>query len=149
MIERERIDVVVPTCEEVFYVGRFKTLLSERAQVFCPDIDSLRSLHSKWEFASLVERAAGFGSIVQAPESWRITGGADISTLPAPSDQLVFKPVYSRFAVETLIRPKARTAARDLAQRRAAMAGAALHRRPRAVQLQRLPGWRGAGSRAL
>ena len=107
IIERERIDVVVPTCEEVFYVGRFKTLLSERARVFCPDLDILRSLHSKWEFASLVEREAGFGSIVQAPESWRITGGADISSLPAPSDQLVFKPVYSRFAVETLIRPKA------------------------------------------
>jgi hypothetical protein len=109
VIERERIDVVVPTCEEVFYVGRFKTLLSERARVFCPDIDILRSLHSKWEFTRLVEREAGFGGIVHAPESWRITGGADISTLPAPSDQLVFKPVFSRFAVETLIRPAAET----------------------------------------
>jgi hypothetical protein len=106
LIERERIEVLVPTCEEVFYVGRFKALLTERARVFCPDLDVLRSLHSKSEFASLVEREAGFGSNVHAPESWRITGGADISSLPAPSDQLVFKPVYSRFAVETLIRPK-------------------------------------------
>ena len=106
IVERERIELVVPTCEEVFYVGRFKTLLSDRARVFCPDIDILRNLHSKWEFASLVQREAGFGSIVHAPESWRITGGADIFTLPAPSDQLVFKPIYSRFAVETLIRPK-------------------------------------------
>ena len=64
-------------------------LLSERAKVFCPDLDVLDRLHSKWEFTRLVQDEAGFGSIVQAPESWRITGGADISSLPAPSDQLV------------------------------------------------------------
>jgi len=119
IIEQHHIDLVVPTCEEVFYVGRFKVLLSERAKVFCPDLDVLDQLHSKWEFTRLVQDEAGFGSIVQAPESWRITGGADISSLPAPSDQLVFKPVYSRFAVETLIRPKredARTIAASLAR---------------------------------
>ncbi|HZF32536.1 MAG TPA: carbamoylphosphate synthase large subunit [Candidatus Angelobacter sp.] len=101
----EAIDLIIPTCEEVFYLGRFKDDLEAHARVFCPGIEDLHRLHSKWEFATLVRETGGFGSSVRSPDSWRLTDAADIRSLPEPPEKLVFKPVYSRFAVETMIRP--------------------------------------------
>lgn len=105
IVGTEKIDIVIPTCEEVFYVGRFKEALGETARIFCPDIETLRQLHGKWEFSQLVHEQAGFGTAIQSPQSWLLLGSADIPALPIPAGDLVFKPVYSRFAVETLIRP--------------------------------------------
>lgn len=94
-----RIDpvAVVPTCEEVFYVAAAGC---ERA--LAPPLPVLRKLHSKIDFAA---HARSLG--IAAPDTWRVT-----DTLPLPSEQLVFKPEFSRFATHTLIRPDARRLAR-------------------------------------
>lgn len=94
-----RIDpvAVVPTCEEIFYVaaaGCDRTL--------APPLPVLRKLHSKIEFAAYA-RSLG----IVAPDTWRV---GDV--LPLPSEELVFKPEFSRFATHTLIQPDARRLAR-------------------------------------
>jgi hypothetical protein len=105
IIEEQQIDLVVPTCEEVFYASRFKALFGQRALIFCPDFPILARLHSKSQFASLIDEESGFGTTVRAPESWYLASSGDVKALPVCPDKLVFKPVYSRFAIETLIRP--------------------------------------------
>src|SRR5262249_52145522 len=49
IIEAERIELVVPTYEETFYVARARDRLSRLCAVFCDDIDVLDRLHNKYE----------------------------------------------------------------------------------------------------
>ncbi len=100
IVARERNALIVPTCEEVFYVSRFAERLSARAGVFCAGIEQLRALHDKWRFNRFAGRL-GIG----APESWLLQTSADVVALPHPPDDLVVKPVFSRFAAHTLVRP--------------------------------------------
>lgn len=106
IIQAQEIEIVIPTCEEVFYVGQFRDRLGGAARIFCPDIDILRRLHSKWEFARFIDEQEGFGTTVRSPQSWLLGDPGQIGSLPVPAGDLVFKPVYSRFGVETLIRPR-------------------------------------------
>jgi glutathione synthase/RimK-type ligase-like ATP-grasp enzyme len=100
IVRHERITRIVPTCEEVFYLARFADQFAPLTDLFCPPLDVLRSLHDKWSFSSL---AAGLG--VEAPATWLLQSRADVAALPVGTEDLVFKPVFSRFAVHTLIRP--------------------------------------------
>lgn len=95
---RLKPELVVPTCEEVFYVAA--ALESGSVPVFAPSLTTLRKLHSKYEFAQL-SREAG----VTVPETWRIQAPQDLDGLDGRD--LVLKPEYSRFANATLIRPSA------------------------------------------
>lgn len=102
IVVREQIDLIVPTCEEVFYLGRFAAELRAVAELFCADFPLLEELHDKERFTRL---ARGLG--VEVPETWRLASPADVAALVARPDELVFKPVFSRFAVHTLVRPTA------------------------------------------
>jgi predicted ATP-grasp superfamily ATP-dependent carboligase len=99
-VTRERINAIVPTCEEVFYLARFAGQLGNLTDLFCPSLDVLRSLHDKWSFSRL---AGALG--VEVPATWLLQSAADLARLPLSAEELVFKPVYSRFAVHTLVRP--------------------------------------------
>jgi predicted ATP-grasp superfamily ATP-dependent carboligase len=94
------IERIIPTCEEVFYLAHFASRLRPHAELFCPDLDLLRELHSKWSFA---QGARGLG--IEVPDTWLLLSPEDVERLPLPPEELVLKPVYSRFAVHTLIRP--------------------------------------------
>jgi hypothetical protein len=93
----DRIDpvAIIPTCEEVFYVSA-----TGLPDVLAPPLPVLRKLHSKVDFAHHV---AALG--LTAPETWRIDEEADLVAVPLPPTALVFKPEFSRFGSETLIRP--------------------------------------------
>ena len=97
----EQLDpvVIIPTCEEVFYVAASGL----GARVFAPSLDQLRTLHSKVAFA---DHARALG--IAAPETWRVTD----RTLPLAPDELVLKPEYSRFATHILIRPDTKALAK-------------------------------------
>ncbi|MDR3617121.1 MAG: ATP-grasp domain-containing protein [Candidatus Obscuribacterales bacterium] len=97
----ERIDMVIPTCEEVFYLSRFAARLRKITDLFCLDLGQLRPLHNKWTFSVI---AKGLG--VEVPQTWLIRTLDDLQSISVPPEELVFKPVYSRFAVHTLIKPK-------------------------------------------
>ena len=92
LVERTGATLVVPTCEEVFYVSA----AVPPGWVFAPPLEVLRTLHSKHRFIALAQ-AVG----LNAPATRLVTDRAQLPT----SGDLVLKPEYSRFAAATLIHP--------------------------------------------
>lgn len=95
IVEAEKIDLLWPTCEEIFHISALHEEISSRVRLFCDPLAVLEPLHHKLKFA----RIAG----AHAPDSW----------LPAdaPGDRkLIWKPCYSRFAVRTQVKPPSSSA---------------------------------------
>jgi hypothetical protein len=98
LIDSAGATLVVPTCEEVFYLA---AAMPGDPRLVAPPLETLRALHSKALFAELA-RAAG----VAMPTTRRIETPDGLAALPL--DRIVLKPDYSRFAAATLVRPRAR-----------------------------------------
>lgn len=96
LVKRLGVTLIVPTCEEVFYVVG---AADGACPVFAPPLETLRALHSKRAFVDLAA-AAG----VAVPETRTLTDRAQLAGLEL--DRLVLKPEFSRFAAATLIRPR-------------------------------------------
>ena len=101
-IERGGIDLLLPTCEEVFYLSYGMARLPASCRIFTSDIALLRRLHHKGHFARLTA-----GWPVAAPETRLLETVADVEDLYGEAAGWVFKPAYSRFAASTLIKPTA------------------------------------------
>lgn len=99
--------LILPTCEEVFYVAEAARRGFYAERVFAPSPEVLRALHSKVEFAGLARRAG-----VPAPETRRATSSAELDPWRAQAGALVFKPEFSRFASHALVRPMVEALAR-------------------------------------
>jgi hypothetical protein len=85
IVRREHVDVLVPTCEEIFWVSRGLDRLRPLCTVWAAPLDQLRQLHSKWEFIELARTAGLPVPLTQ------------LSSIPTP---YVLKPVFSRFGTE-------------------------------------------------
>lgn len=97
IIQREKIDFFIPTCEEIFYISKYKHQIDPYCQVFVDDIEKLKLLHSKWEFINfLKEIEVDFPTTVKV-ESHRELVEASKGKI------VVIKPVYSRFSTNTFI----------------------------------------------
>lgn len=95
-----RIDLVVPTCEEVFFLSRYRSSLPATVRITVDAFETMDVLHSKWRF---LQAAQGCGAVV--PES------ACVDTLEqarewAGTDAVVLKPEYSRFGVHVRLYPE-------------------------------------------
>lgn len=90
---RHAIDLIVPTCEEVFFVSRYRHLLPRNIRVLADDFDKLRQIHSKWRFLSLAQ-----GCGVNVPCSSLVTS-LDEARAWAGTRPIVLKPEFSRFGV--------------------------------------------------
>ena len=100
-IADHRIALVVPTCEEVFHLARAWAGGRMEAALFAPDLDRLRRAHHKYDF---IRWAADLG--LPVPQTELLEGPDDVAKVAAQSREMVFKPVWSRFATQTLIRPE-------------------------------------------
>jgi predicted ATP-grasp superfamily ATP-dependent carboligase len=100
IITQQSIDVLLPTCEEVFYVSHCLPQLTQLCRVPVVDFESIHRLHHKGLFAEL---ARYFN--VHCPETHLLEDENDVLAFEAQAHDWVFKPAYSRFAVNTLIRP--------------------------------------------
>lgn len=90
LIEKEKIDLLWPTCEETFWIASAHAEFSKVTRLMCDPLEIIEPLHHKLKFARFVGNAA--------PNSWE---GNE-----APADlQLVWKPFYSRFSVKTRFKP--------------------------------------------
>ncbi|KEO87923.1 hypothetical protein EH30_00690 [Erythrobacter sp. JL475] len=100
------VDLVVPTCEEIFHLATapMHDALGER--LFAPPQETLRRLHDKLLFAQ-VARTWG----LPTPESIAVGSAADLDQFTADSSEWVFKPRFTRFGGSTLIGPDARSLA--------------------------------------
>lgn len=100
VIARERIDLLLPTCEEAFYLSRIREQLPATLRVCVADFDTMRALHSKWLF---LRHAHASGMVV--PDSARVDSIGDARDW-AGDRPVVLKPEYSRFGVHVQLHPR-------------------------------------------
>ncbi|MET3590994.1 MULTISPECIES: hypothetical protein [Mesorhizobium] len=100
LVRAESVELVIPTCEEVFYLALAWHERPMRAQLFAPGIEQLAEVHNKHAFVRLAERLG-----LAAPETTLLNSCDDLEAIRRRSRDLVFKPVWSRFASHVLLRP--------------------------------------------
>lgn len=98
IIIENKIVLLIPTCEEVFYVAMGRERLP--CKVFVEPIEKLHPIHNKWTF---LLKAMDYE--LSVPETILVTNQDDLLHAFAQWRSLVFKPIYSRFASRTLILP--------------------------------------------
>lgn len=93
IIEQVKIDLLIPTCEEVFYVAKGADRLRQKAFVLVDEFEKLNRLHNKWTF---IEWARELGFSV--PQTVRLTDREQLERAIAHARQdFILKPAYSRF----------------------------------------------------
>lgn len=100
LIRSEGVDLVIPTCEEVFYLGQLWRDGTVPARLFAPDMELLTRVHDKHAFIRLAQSLG-----LAVPETTLLQSGDDIEAVRGHAGALVFKPVWSRFANHVLLRP--------------------------------------------
>lgn len=99
IIQVEQIDLVIPTCEEIFFIAGELDRLSACCAVFSAPLAQLERLHSKWDFNQLVRH---YGLCV--PETHLLTSQHDLQRFLTYNQRpFVIKPVFSRFATQVII----------------------------------------------
>jgi predicted ATP-grasp superfamily ATP-dependent carboligase len=98
IIIENRISLLIPTCEETFYIAEWSDELP--CAVLVETISKLNQLHNKWSFV-----INAIANDLYAPETMLIKTKDDLFHTYAQWRELVLKPTYSRFATRTLIRP--------------------------------------------
>lgn len=99
IMEQEKADLLIPTCEEIFYVSRGLERLVTAGRVLAEGIDVLRPLHDKWRFGQLASNAGATVPSTKLAESDEQMREA----LKHASGPVVLKPVFSRFAAHVCI----------------------------------------------
>ncbi len=102
LINKYSIELIIPTCEEIFYLARFKHLLPEHVKLFAPDFKTLILLHDKFLFIEELEAMPDLN--VYVPESYLITSPEELETWLFIYDRsyYILKPVFSRFGTEVI-----------------------------------------------
>ncbi|MEL7104946.1 MAG: ATP-grasp domain-containing protein [Pseudomonadota bacterium] len=100
LLDREKIDVVIPTCEEVLHLAHYWQDAGPGARLLAPDLARLQQVHSKHDFITLCAR---LGLVV--PETRLLKSPEDVAATKAQAAHLVYKPVWSRFGGSVLIKP--------------------------------------------
>jgi hypothetical protein len=96
----ERIDLLIPTCEEVFFVARFRAALPTHLNIAIDEFDKLRELHSK---ANFLDHAQDCGAVIPSTYTVRTLEEARACSNGKP---VVLKPEFSRFGVFVRIYPQ-------------------------------------------
>ena len=97
IVELEQIDLVIPTCEEVFWISGMIEGSSLREKFFVVDSNILLELHDKSRFAELARELK-----LRFPESRVLKSKSDLEQLPR-NKKWILKPAFSRFAVKTQV----------------------------------------------
>jgi len=100
IIQREKTDLLIPTCEEVFYISEKIDELSDYCKVFTDKSDKLADLHNKYQFITGIE-----GCKIKAPETLLISSQEELNRQLTLTEfqKAVIKPVYSRFSAKIKI----------------------------------------------
>lgn len=104
LVNNHQIDLIVPCCEEAFYLSHGMAELTLHCEVFTSDFKLMHQLHHKGNFALMTQSWN-----ICAPETHLIETSDELMTWLPKSEEWVFKPAYSRFATQTLIKPSGST----------------------------------------
>lgn len=97
----ERVDLIFPTCEEVFHLAAALRGTPLEGCLYAPHFDLLLEAHSKVDFPHMLDRIG-----LAAPRTERITSQGDVDNLRKEGRDIVLKPEFSRFATHALVRPE-------------------------------------------
>ncbi len=103
IMNSEEIDWLIPTCEEIFQLARWKPEIETRSygKIFCTDFATLIHLHNKYTFIQLA-MDHGFN----VPKTFLVSSMEELfryqRELKMP---LVIKPVFSRFGTKVKYLP--------------------------------------------
>ncbi|MBR1924543.1 MAG: ATP-grasp domain-containing protein [Ruminobacter sp.] len=103
IVKKEKIDLIIPTCEEIFYLSKGKQTLEQYCRVFCDEQKKLLELHNKWSF---YEKIRDSYTGVKLPRSAYVENAVELEEFIKGSgsgNKFVIKPVYSRFAARVMI----------------------------------------------
>ncbi|MEM6350595.1 MAG: ATP-grasp domain-containing protein [Cyanobacteria bacterium P01_D01_bin.14] len=97
IIQRERVECLIPTCEEIFYIAAGLDDLRVYCQVLVEPLHKLKPLHNKWLFMQKMQALD-----LAVPQTWRVASQQALKSVLAGEvpERLVLKPVYSRFATQ-------------------------------------------------
>jgi predicted ATP-grasp superfamily ATP-dependent carboligase len=105
IIAEEKIDIIIPTCEEAFHLALHREKIN--CEIFVSDIAQLSRFHDKYRF---LDSARPYG--ISIPKTEVLDSHTALEDVFKTSmihgervDALVFKRVYSRFAEGTLVKP--------------------------------------------
>lgn len=116
IIQKEQIDILIPTCEEIFFVSCGLERLQHYTMVFVMPLSCLRQLHSKWEFIQLAKQS-GFAVPVTALITSQEEAQAYIKEYrEGQCKPFVLKPVFSRFSTKVIVVEDLKKAERALQQ---------------------------------
>ncbi|MBL4812052.1 MAG: hypothetical protein JKX69_06785 [Rhodobacteraceae bacterium] len=101
LINKHKITDIVPTCEEVFHLAQLAGQGQLAAKLHAPSIATLAQVHNKFTFQEIVREMGHAG-----PKTTLLASAQDLVQVRANAAKLVFKPVWSRFGSEVLIRPR-------------------------------------------
>lgn len=93
------VDLIIPTCEEVFYLAAARDLAGLAVPVLAPPLPLLTRAHHKGTFAQL---ATGHGA--DPPATVTVESATSLHELGSLGGK-VLKPAWSRFASRVLVRP--------------------------------------------
>ncbi len=105
VVAADGIDLVVPTCEEVFYLAAARDIAGFAIPLFAPGFATLAAAHHKGRFAADAADIAG-----GPPATETVASAAQLRSLGYQSEW-VLKPAWSRFASRVLVRPTPEEAA--------------------------------------
>lgn len=103
IIKNEQIDLLIPTCEEVFYIATHQQRLASLCEVFADDANTLLLLHDKFR---CIQAAQSFG--LSVPKTIFIRNKEKLKNMinDNPFERAVCKPVFSRFSTNVLFLPE-------------------------------------------
>jgi hypothetical protein len=97
IIQREQIELVIPTYEEAYFVAKIQHQIKTR--VYIAPIELLKTLHNKYDFVEL-QRKLGLAH----PLSFLVSSVEEIShNLNQIHKEFILKPVFSRYGEQVLI----------------------------------------------
>ena len=73
IVRQERVDLIVPVYEEVFYLAKANVGSSDPLPLFAPDFATLIALHDKWQF---IQKSAALG--LSVPDTVLLTSRDDL-----------------------------------------------------------------------
>jgi len=96
IIQSHDVDLLIPTCEEIFYISKHKEKLSRFCHIFVDEFQKLALLHNKWEFIQFVTKLGW-----PVPATYRTNNEQIIQEMiqqTSPATPFVLKPIFSRFS---------------------------------------------------
>jgi len=98
IIIKHKIDYLIPTCEEVFYISHAKDKLSKCCNVICTDFNSISKMHDKYTILSMID---GCGGVI-APGT-KIVKYKDVNNYSSLFEKLILKKRFCRFGTDVIV----------------------------------------------